>query len=647
MAQVCEALAHAHRHGVIHRDIKPSNLFLVKERRAKLLDFGIARLPSSQLTVAGQILGTPNYMSPEQILGRPSDGRADLFSAAVVFFEILVYTHPFRSQIIPRRIVEDEPDALFDHNSDIPATLERVLARGLAKDPNQRYCTGDEFAADIRAILDGLRQNASPSFSQIELPSERPLLTTQKIPELTISPAVPQRTPPAGEDPDEWRLSEVLRLMPEFEAALTKKEKNAARDILSELKTTVASDPRFSEAMRLCGSRLAGLDLPVKQEPDTSKSTPSDKPALLNTDGIVPIDTGSAAGQTPCSALEGPRAENTAGAATPRPAEGPSLVPLSRTPDSRTIHQPTSSKSIWTVRKWIAQERKIALLAAAAICLPVILILGFVSVIHPVPIEPAVATAVVDRSIVGLHVAPDSDKTRITDLKRGDRVSVIRLPNSRNQEWVQVQFIAKRRVFRPGYVKVMELRDWWSDKPQTALQLVENLGAGKSGNELDIGRQLAQLHAIETRFPNDPVSRKALLDASLLEMELASRKKDHGEADSQWRPHLQAAEADLARIENDPALHLQAEVAQAQQAVNSLASASAPAKDSAAVAEKPVTRSVDSMLQKAERLRKLYEYDDAMRIVREALKIQPGSLDAQRLLDKIQKAKDFETRTIH
>src|ERR1700682_4890340 len=82
-AEVCDAIAHAHRHGVIHRDIKPSNLFLTNEGLSKVLDFGIARLPSSKLTVAGQVLGTPNYMAPEQILARPSDGRADLFSAAV------------------------------------------------------------------------------------------------------------------------------------------------------------------------------------------------------------------------------------------------------------------------------------------------------------------------------------------------------------------------------------------------------------------------------------------------------------------------------------------------------------------------------------------------------------------------------------
>src|SRR5947208_15725660 len=89
MVQVCEALAHAHQSRVIHRDIKPSNIFIEKGNRAKVLDFGIARLPRSKLTIVGRVLGTPNYMAPEQILGQGCDARSDLFALAVVFFEFV------------------------------------------------------------------------------------------------------------------------------------------------------------------------------------------------------------------------------------------------------------------------------------------------------------------------------------------------------------------------------------------------------------------------------------------------------------------------------------------------------------------------------------------------------------------------------
>jgi serine/threonine-protein kinase len=153
MAQVCEALAHAHRNGIVHRDVKPSNLFLVDGKNAKVLDFGMARLPGSSLTMAGKALGTPNYMAPEQILGISTDERADLFSAAVVFFEFLVYQHPFQSESIPRQIVNREPVSLFDYDTTLPAPLDRILATGMAKEPAERYRTGGEFAAALRGVI--------------------------------------------------------------------------------------------------------------------------------------------------------------------------------------------------------------------------------------------------------------------------------------------------------------------------------------------------------------------------------------------------------------------------------------------------------------------------------------------------------------
>src|SRR5215470_849781 len=92
MAQVCDALEHAHQKQLVHRDIKPSNIFLCDDMRAKVLDFGIARLPTSNLTMAGKVLGSPNYMAPEQIRGGKCDSRSDLFSAAIVFCEFLTHT---------------------------------------------------------------------------------------------------------------------------------------------------------------------------------------------------------------------------------------------------------------------------------------------------------------------------------------------------------------------------------------------------------------------------------------------------------------------------------------------------------------------------------------------------------------------------
>jgi serine/threonine-protein kinase len=153
IAHVCEALAHAHKNGILHRDIKPSNLFLTDGGIAKVLDFGMARLPGSRLTAAGRAPGTPNYMAPEQIVGASTDERSDLFSLAVVSFELLVYTHPFESDDIPRGIVHGKPASLSVYDAKLPEALGGILARALSKEPHKRFATGDEFAAALRSLL--------------------------------------------------------------------------------------------------------------------------------------------------------------------------------------------------------------------------------------------------------------------------------------------------------------------------------------------------------------------------------------------------------------------------------------------------------------------------------------------------------------
>ena len=153
MALVCDALGHAHRHGIVHRDVKPSNLFLRAGGQPKILDFGIAKLATSVLTRTGKILGTPNYMAPEQITGQKCEARSDLFSVAIVAFEFLTGAHPFRAPFIPKRIVNDEPESLCEADPALPLQLQAALARGMAKDPDLRFQTGEEFASALRDVL--------------------------------------------------------------------------------------------------------------------------------------------------------------------------------------------------------------------------------------------------------------------------------------------------------------------------------------------------------------------------------------------------------------------------------------------------------------------------------------------------------------
>src|SRR5499427_2057423 len=156
VAQLCTGLGYAHEQGIVHRDVKPANIFLLEDGSVKLLDFGIAKLTSSTLTRQGDVLGSPSYMSPEQIMGLDTvDGRSDVFSAGAVLFELLAGRRPFDGDTTPTivmKILNAEAPSLDALDSSIPAPLAAVVARALHKDPAQRYQTATEFARELRAV---------------------------------------------------------------------------------------------------------------------------------------------------------------------------------------------------------------------------------------------------------------------------------------------------------------------------------------------------------------------------------------------------------------------------------------------------------------------------------------------------------------
>ena len=157
IADLLSALSYAHESGVVHRDIKPSNLFLLRDGTLKVVDFGVARIESSELTETGAILGTPAYMSPEQFLGLPVDGRSDLFSVGVILYHLLTGDRPFSGSptTIMQKVLRQEPIEPTALNPTLAPDWDTVIKRALAKKPEQRFQSARQFADAIRFVMEG------------------------------------------------------------------------------------------------------------------------------------------------------------------------------------------------------------------------------------------------------------------------------------------------------------------------------------------------------------------------------------------------------------------------------------------------------------------------------------------------------------
>ncbi len=211
--QILAALRVAHQQGVIHRDVKPQNILVQPDGKIKVADFGIASAGDTEMTEAGSIVGTAQYLAPEQARGLPVGPPADLYAVGIVLYEMLSGRVPFEGEAavtVAMRHVQEAPEALTDRNPLVPVALESVVMRALAKDPTQRYQSADQMGIELDRVRQGL-----PISDETSVIGAATIAMTRLASETLVAPPLPPREPPPtrGGNPNRKRLWILLLVL--------------------------------------------------------------------------------------------------------------------------------------------------------------------------------------------------------------------------------------------------------------------------------------------------------------------------------------------------------------------------------------------------------------------------------------------------
>lgn len=235
MGELLDALEFAHEAGVIHRDVKPANVMLDAQRRVKLADFGVARIQDSERSAAGTMVGTPAFMSPEQIQGLKIDRRTDIFSAGTILYQLLTGDQPFTGQgawTVAKKIMEDHPPQPSSVVKSVSPAFDAIVDRALAKKASDRYASAREFAAALRSTVAPAQLSVPPATPAIPAPKSRAAPQASET-ELEFWRAIQNST-----DAEEFEF--YLEQFPEGTYA------GLARHKMARLRSAAAPDPQAS-----------------------------------------------------------------------------------------------------------------------------------------------------------------------------------------------------------------------------------------------------------------------------------------------------------------------------------------------------------------------------------------------------------------
>jgi eukaryotic-like serine/threonine-protein kinase len=272
--QLCLGLGYAHSKGVVHRDIKPANIMVQPDGNIKIVDFGIARLEKvSGHTQTGMVIGTFHYISPERLLGKPADGRADIWSAGVILYLLLTGRLPFPGDDVLHKVVREPQEPLSNFLTDYPPALDHVIDTALAKNPADRYDSADDMASDIEAISEGLkREHVNRTLDSVQTMIAAEQWTSVRPVLLELQKLTPKNT-------------EVKKLLREVQDKLSRQQKTVQlRQLISDAEEAILTQ-RYSDAIDIYSNAVeidpGNQDLQDRLDNARGLKEKSDKVAML------------------------------------------------------------------------------------------------------------------------------------------------------------------------------------------------------------------------------------------------------------------------------------------------------------------------------------------------------------------------------